>query len=105
MIPGCTSALEIELDDESIDLDAAAGVWVTITQGKTALTVSGSQIETDGNKVTAYLTQAETLSLDDNLPAKGQVNWTYDEAGEISRGATDPFTINVGEQLLRRVLP
>lgn len=105
MIPGCTSAIEIELDDDTIDLDAAAGVWVTITQGKTTITVSGSQIETDGSKVTAYLTQAETLSLDDNTPAKGQVNWIYDEAGEISRGATDPFSLLVGAQLLRRPLP
>lgn len=105
MIPGCTSALEIELDDDTIDLDAAAGVWVTITQGKTVITVSGSQIETDGNTLTAYLTQEETLALDDNAPAKGQVNWTYDEAGEISRGATDPFSILIGEQLLRRTLP
>lgn len=105
MIPGCTSALEIELDDESIDLDAAAAVWVTISQGQVRITVTGSQIVTDGNTLTAYLTQEETLALRDNIPASGQVNWIYDEAGEISRGCTDPFSIVVGAQLLRRVLP
>lgn len=105
MIPGCTSALPIELDDTTIDLGAAAGVWVTISQGDTVITITGDQIETEGNELTAYLTQEQTLCLDDNAPAKGQVNWTYEDSGTVSRGATDPFDIQIGEQLLRRVLP
>lgn len=105
MIPGCTSALPIELDDTSINLDEAAHVYVTLTQGDTKITVTGEQVETNGHELTAYFTQAETLRLRDNAPAAGQVNWVYEDNGAVSRGGTDPFEVEIGTQLLRRTLP
>lgn len=105
MIPGCTCALPIEIDDETLDLSEAANVYVSLEQGDAKLTVSGDRIEVDGNTVTAYFTQAETLRFKDNEPASGQVNWIYNDSGEISRGGTDPFPVEIGTQLLRRVLP
>lgn len=105
MIPGCTCALPIEIDDETLDLSQAAGVYVSLKQGDAKLTVSGDHVTVDGNTVTAYFTQAETMRFKDGETAVGQINWIYNESGTISRGGTDPFPVEIGKQLLRRTLP
>lgn len=104
MIPGCTCALPIELDDETLDLSNAT-VYVSLEQGNAKVTVSGDRVEVNGSTVTAYFSQEETLRFSDNKAAEGQVNWIYNESGTISRGSTDPFPVEIGKQLLRRTLP
>lgn len=105
MIPGLTTALPIEIEDETLDLGGAASVYVTIKQPTANITVTSDKVEVDVNTVTAYFTQSDTLRLVNDEEAWGQVNWIYDEDGAISRGATDPFPVDIGTQLLRRVLP
>lgn len=105
MIPGLTSALPIKLNDESIDLTQAANVYVTIEQGDRKITVDGAKVSVSGSTVTAYFTQEESLRLLDDVEAIGQINWIYEENDVITRGGTQPFRVEIGKQLLRRVLP
>ena len=96
MIPGCTSALDVELDD----------VYVTINQNGTVSQFADDQLDINPNgyAFTLYLSQADTLKFRYG-PAVAQVNWTKDDgSGNIYRGATDPFTIHMGQQFYRKVL-
>ena len=107
MIPGCTHAIDLELDDHSIDLSQATNIYVTIAQGSVSVVVSGeSVVVTSGYQLTVYLTQEQSLKFSSGSPAKVQVNWIYAQADDrVDRAATEPFEIPVGEQLLKRVLP
>ena len=106
MIPGCTSAIDITLDDTTIDLHNAEDVFVTINQNGEVLTFSGDRVEIgdDGFTLTVYLSQQETLKFRYG-PATCVVNWIYlNLLGGISRASTDPFILDVGEQTYRQVL-
>lgn len=107
MIPGCTHAVDLALDDKTIDLNQASDVYVTLKQGGTLITLTGAALEVDGYKVTAYMTQENSLKLKDKAAVQVQINWLYtdSESNVTSRCASDLATIQVGEQLLRRVLP
>lgn len=106
MIPGCTHAIDLELDDHTIDLGEANSVYVSIVQGTISLVVPSNNLVIDGYRLSAYLTQEQSLRFQNNKEAKVQVNWIITNAmGQASRGAAGPAIIPVGEQLLRRVLP
>lgn len=107
MIPGCTHAVDLALDDRTIDLNQASDVYVTLKQGGTVITITGAALDIDGYRVTAYMTQENSLKLKDKAAVQVQINWLYtdQESQTISRCASDLATIPVGEQLLRRVLP
>lgn len=107
MIPGCTHAVDLALDDRTIDLNQASDVYVTLKQGGTVITITGAALDIDGYRVTAYMTQENSLKLKDKAAVQVQINWLYtdQESNTVSRCASDLATIPVGEQLLRRVLP
>lgn len=42
MIPGCTHAVDLALDDKTIDLNQASDVYVTLKQGGTLITLTGA---------------------------------------------------------------
>lgn len=104
MIPACTHELRLELDDHTINLNDASEVYVTLEQDYTSMTFSGDELEIDGYKVNVFLTQEQSLKFSDFKPAKVQVNWIFD-GSPVLRAATDPAIVNMGEQLLRVVLP
>ena len=106
MIPGCTHAIDLELDDHTIDL-SAYDVYVTIRQGSLAIELSGERVDVSGYNATVYLTQEESLRLRDGANIVIQMNWISTDAitGNISRAASDPAIVPVGVQLLRRLLP
>lgn len=106
MIPGCTHALDLELDDDTINLENY-DVYVSIKQGNNIWQFSGEQIETNENKATVYLTQEESLQFKDYLELLVQMNWVSTNAitGEVERCASDAAVVPVGVQLLRRILP
>ena len=105
MVPGCTHALDLELDDHTIDLGEADNVYVSIVQGPTSLVLSGSNVVTDVYRLTVYPTQEQSLRFRGGSEAKIQVNWTYGGGRSgTSRMATEAATIKVDEQLLGRVL-
>lgn len=106
MIPGCTHALDITLDDPEIDLNGASDIILSINQNGTQLDLTGDRIEVaeDGYKFTVYLTQEETLKFRFGT-AVAQVNWTQDDLlGDVARMATDPFVVQMGQQFVKRVL-
>ena len=106
MIPGCTHALDMTLDDQSINLNGAADVYVSINQNGTQLDFSGDRVSIAGNgyQLTVYLTQEETLKFRYGT-AVAQINWTVENLlGGVSRLATDPFVIEIGQQFMRQVL-
>lgn len=107
MIPGCTHAVDLALDDKTIDLNQASDVYVTLKQGGTLITLTGAALDVNGYRVTAYMTQDNSLKLKDKAATQVQINWLYTDPEDqtISRCATEIATIPVGEQLLRRVLP
>lgn len=117
MIPGCTSTLELEIDGYDLNLVTVKNIYVTIVQGirrivKTGddltvtTTVSEDNPPVDVTHISVGFTQAETLRLLNNTSAEVQVNWLYEDlSGNIQRKATEAETLDIGKQLLPRVLP
>ena len=107
MIPGCTNALDITLDDQTVDLNNAEDILVTINQNGEVLNFPTDHVEVNENfgyQLSVYLTQEETLKFRFG-PATASVNWTYlDLMGGVARANTDPFVIDVGQQLYRKVM-
>jgi hypothetical protein len=106
MIPGCTNALDIVLDDQTIDLNNADDIIVTINQNGEELNFTGDRVFVDENgySLSVYLTQQESLKFRYG-PANATINWVYEDlTGEYQRASTDPFTIYVGQQLYRKVM-
>lgn len=105
MIPATTPTFNLTIKGE-VDLHLADHIYITIRQGPTVITIDSDhfRIAAD-NKLSCYLTQAQSLQLVEGSPAKIQVNWTYTTIqDEIRRAATKTATICVTEQLLRRVV-
>lgn len=106
MIPGCTTTLEFEIDDDTVDLDPATNVYVSIRQGVHNIVKTGESLTIDRNNVTVTLTQEESLRLRPDSPAEVQINWLYEDlSGATVRAATETAVIDIGKQLLPRVLP
>lgn len=86
---------------ESVDLSTAESVYLTFakTNYEVLLTKEDNDLQIEGNTVSVFLEQDDTLSF-----PKGkvlvQVNWTYDEDGETKRACTDIATIEVKRNLL-----
>ncbi len=106
MIPGCTHALDVTLDDQTINLNGAQDIYVTINQNGEQIDFPTDRVDVadNGYQFSVYLTQEETLRFRYGA-AIAQVNWTEaDMAGNISRLTTDPFVVEVGQQFMRQVL-
>ena len=105
MIRATTPTLTLTVGDGSINLEEADNVYVALKQTGVTVELSGEELEISGNTVSCFLSQEKSLQLSDNALAKIQVNWTYQDAsGEIKRAATLVRTINIGEQLIPRIL-
>ena len=106
MIRGTTPTFRLTVNGIA-DLSEADHVYVTIQQGPATLTLTGDELEIENNVIFCYLTQEKSLQLVERQKAKIQVNWTYNDAvgTQARRAATVVKEINIGEQLLRRVLP
>jgi len=106
MVPGCTHALDMTLDDQTVNLNGATDVFVSINQNGTQLNFFGDRVSIadNGYQLTVYLTQDETLRFRHGT-AVAQINWTATNLlGGVSRAATDPFVIEIGQQFMRQVL-
>ena len=99
MIRGTNPTLTLTVGPDTLDLEQADAVYVTIKRGATTVTKSGEDISVDGNVVSCWLTEAESLSVSEGA-ASIQVNWTYTENGEERRAASVVVGINIGRQLL-----
>lgn len=105
MIRGTTPTFRLTISGD-VDLSLADNVYVSIKQGNTYVELTGDELEIDGNVISCYLSQEKSLRLIENVKAKIQVNWLYNDAyGNVKRDATVVKEITIGEQLIKRVLP
>ena len=104
MFKGITPTFTLTLSDETLDLGTATNVYVTFADrdGKVILTKDGSNLTIDGNVVEVYLTQQETLSFPQKVSL--QVNWTYNDGGEIKRDCSDVAIAYFRNNLLNEVI-
>lgn len=107
MIRGTTPTftLTVGTQEDHINLAEAQSVYVTITQGMEEIEISGENLSIDGNVVSCWLTQEDSMKLSGNNEAKIQVNWTYLSLDDtVRRAATIVQKITIQEQLLKRVI-
>lgn len=83
-----------------IDLSDLSSMVFTITQGETKINKRDSELQINGQVVSVYLTQEETMCFKKGS-AKIQLNWLYQDG---SRGCSDIATIDVTPNLLLEVL-
>ena len=87
---------------QGVDLSNAIKVYVSFASGEnTFLTITDPVV--DGNEVSVFLTQEETLKLPvgDILM---QINWTCEDDGKILRPCTPIDTIRVRRNLYDHVM-
>lgn len=105
MIRATTPTFTLTISGDSVDLTEATSVYVTIAQPGNIINLTDDALTVTENTISCFLTQEQALTLVDNLPAKIQVNWTFNDADEaVKRAATKVVTIQIGEQLLKRVI-
>lgn len=106
MIRGTTPTITFTIQNQDVDLTAAENVYVTFAQGMTVIQKSNDNLEIEARTVSVWLTQEESLKLADGSNCEVQINWTFLAAdGEtVRRAATEVKTINIGKQLLKRVI-
>ena len=106
MIRATTPTLTLTIKDESVNLQEADNIYVTLVQGNLEITKTGEDVAlTPPRTVSVWLTQEESLSLADSKQMEIQVNWTYtDLDSNTRRAATKVKTISVSKQLLKRVI-
>ena len=90
---------------EDIDLSSADSVYVTFSKKnyETILTKEDNELEIDGNTVSVFLEQEETLSFPrgDILV---QINWLYTEGHTTKRACSEIITIPAKRNLIDEVI-
>lgn len=104
MIRGTTPTFSLTITGD-VNLAEAENIYVTIRQGPVVITLTGDRLQIVDKTISCWLTQEESLKLQEKTTAKVQVNWTYLENGEYTRrAATVVKDIPIGIQLLGRVI-
>lgn len=85
---------------QTVDLSEAENVYFTLRQGSVEISKTGDELTIDGQTVSVYLTQAETLGISVGQ-ARLQLNWTYANGG---RACTNIAHVAVTENLLKEVV-
>lgn len=85
---------------QAVDLSQASSVVFVLSQENTIIEKKDAALTIEGQTVSVYLTQSETLKLHAGS-AKLQLNWVYADG---SRAATDIKSIRVTENLLKKVI-
>lgn len=104
MFKGTTPTYTFTLP-EDIDLSSAESVYVTFskTNYENILTKQDDELEINGNIVSVYLTQDETLEF-----PKGdiliQLNWLYADGNETKRACSEIVTDRVKRNLVNEVI-
>lgn len=104
MVRATTPIITLKIKNDTIDLNQAEVIFVSIVQGKTTIELQKEDLlEIDKNIIKFCLTQEQSLSLNEKIDVEIQVNWTYlDDNNVLRRGATKVKNINIDKQLLRR---
>lgn len=99
MVQATTPTFILTLPD-TVDLSLAANIYFSLKQGKVEIQKENDALVVDGQTVSVYLTQAETLQLSAGS-AQIQLNWTYVDG---SRACTNVATVQVTSNLLKKVV-
>lgn len=99
MIRATTPTIIMTLPDE-VDLTTVDKLVFTLKQGSNEINKYNQDISIDGQKVSVWLSQQETLNLEEGV-AKMQLNWTYNDG---SRAASNIVLIDVTPNLLAEVI-
>lgn len=85
---------------ETVDLSQAANIYFSLRQKNVLIEKTGDDLSVDGQTVSVYLGQAETLQLVSGA-AQIQLNWTYANG---SRACSNIVSVQVSENLLKEVV-
>ena len=99
MVQATTPTFVLTLPD-TVDLSQASNVYFTLQQNNTILTKSTDDLTIDGQQVSVYLSQEETLPLLGGT-VKIQLNWTY---ADESRACSNIVSVPISENLLKEVV-
>ena len=99
MVQATTPTFILTLPND-VDLGEAAHVYFTLKQKNAEIVKEDSDLTIDGNEVSVYLSQAETVKLSVGA-ALLQLNWTYANG---SRACSTIATVTVDENLLKAVV-
>ena len=104
MYKGITPTFTLTLP-ENINLGAAEAVLVTFAtrNGNTLLSKGGDDLDIQGNVVSVFLTQEETLAFPTGRVLV-QVNWTYLDGTITKRACTDIASVYWTPNLVNEVM-
>lgn len=100
MIRGTTPTFKLLLNDEEVDLTAAANIYATFKQGTVLITKTGEDLTVTEHEVDVYLNQEESLKFKEGDKLEVQLNWTYNDG---KRACSNIIKIDVGRNLLGSV--
>ena len=99
MVQATTPTFILTLPD-TVDLSQAANIYFSLRQKNVIIEKSNDDLTVDGQTVSVYLSQAETLQLVSGA-AQIQLNWTYASG---SRACSNIVSVQVSENLLKEVV-
>ena len=99
MVQATTPTFVLTLPN-TVDLSLAENVYFSLKQGANSIVKTGDALVIDGQTVSVYLSQEETLPFFGGI-ARLQLNWTYDNG---SRACSKIVSVPVGDNLLKEVL-
>lgn len=99
MVQATTPTFILTLPD-TVDLSQAANIYFSLRQKNVIIEKSNDDLTVDGQTVSVYLSQAETLQLISGA-AQIQLNWTYANG---SRACSNIVSVQVTENLLKEVV-
>lgn len=84
----------------TVDLSEVANIYFSLRQNGVQIEKTGENLTIDGQAVSVYLSQAETLQLISGS-AQIQLNWTYPNG---ARACSNIVSVQVSENLLKEVV-
>ena len=99
MVQGTTPTFILTLPN-TVDLTAINNLYFSLEQGTTTLMKTGDDLTIDGQTISVYLSQSETLQFNPGR-ANLQLNWTYNGG---SRACSNIASVTIGANLLKEVV-
>lgn len=96
---GSTPTIELVFG-EDIDLSTFENVYVAFKQGFNVLRKEGDDLERNGNKLSIYMRQKDTLRFDDG-EVEVQFNGTFSDG---NRAVSNKALITITDNIIREVL-
>lgn len=99
MVQATTPTFVLTLPND-VDPSDFANIYFTLRQKNVLIEKVGTDLTIDGQTVSVYLSQAETLKLISGS-AQIQLNWTYPNG---ARACSNIVSVQVSENLLKEVV-